>query len=90
MLDRGVRRFQRLFGTLVAVVVRAGVRIVHADSADEGALAEVEGECGEEIGRRDVDGGEVRGCCGTVGEGAGDDTGIDGFGTGEGFRVRAG
>ena len=90
MLDRGVRRFQRLFGTLVAVVVRAGVRIVHADSADEGALAEVEGECGEEIGRRDVDGGVVGGCCGTVGEGAGDDAGVDGFGAGEGVRVRAG
>jgi len=90
VLDRGVCRFQRLFSTLITVVVRAGVRIVHADSADEGALAKVEGECGEEIGRRDVDGGVVGGCGGTVGEGAGDDAGVDGFGAGEGVRGRAG
>ena len=75
--DGGMCRVERLLGALVAVVVWAGVWVVHADAADEGALAEGEGEGSEEVGGGDVNRGVV-GCRGGAGgEGAGDDARID-------------
>lgn len=80
MADAGFRVGDAGGGVFVAVVGWAGKWFVHADSADEGALAEGEGESGEEVGGGDVDGGVVGGCCGAVGEGARDDAVVDLFG----------
>lgn len=91
MRDRRVCRLERLGSALVAVVGRAGVGVVHADAADEGALAEGEGEGGEEVGGRDVDCGVVGGGGGATGERAGDGARVDCFGAGKGVgRGRGG
>ena len=90
MRDSGVCRFERLLRAFVAVVIGTGVRVVHADTADEGALAKVEGESREEVSGGDVDCCIVRGCSGAVGESAGDDAGVDCFGAGEGIRSGGG
>lgn len=65
--------------------------MVHADAADERALADGEGEGGEEVCGRGGDGGEVGGGSGAVGEGAVEDTAVDLAGAGEGvyFEGRA-
>lgn len=73
----------RVFGSAVAVVVRAGAWFVHTYAADEGALAGGVGEGGEEVGRGDVNGGIVGGGGGAVAESAGDEAGVDVAGVGE-------
>lgn len=80
--DRRLGRGDRLLGRRVAVVSGAEARVVHADAADQGALAAAEAERGEEVGGGDVDGGVVGGAGGAVGEGAGDDSGVGGAGGG--------
>ena len=71
-----------LFGGLVSDVFWGEIG-VHAYAADEGALALLETDGGEEVGRGDVEGCEVGGCCCAVGEGAGYAAGVDTAGEGE-------
>lgn len=76
-------RLERLGGALVPVVGRTSVGVVHADAADEGALAEGEGEGGEEVGGGYVDCGVVGGSGSATGERAGDDACVDCSGAGK-------
>lgn len=71
------------FGGCVTVVVWGEVG-VHADAADEGALASGEADVGEEVGAGDVGRRVVCGCCCAVGEGTGYAGGVDAAGEGKG------
>ena len=58
--------------------------VVHADFADEGALAKIKSCGGEEFGGGDVEGGVVGGCGDALVEGLGYAGGVDGLGVGGG------
>lgn len=72
VVDGGAGAGEGLVGGLVAVVGRVHVAVVHADAADEGALAGGEAEVGEQVGGLDVEGGVVGGRRGAVGQRAAD------------------
>lgn len=77
VVDCGLCCVETLFGGLVNVVGWADIFVVHADAADEGALAVGMAECGEGVGGWDVDGCKV-GCAGcAVGERASNDLVVD-------------
>lgn len=82
MRDCRFRVSDAFLGASIAVIVRC--EGVHAAAADEGALAGGEAEVREQVGGGDGDGGVVGGGGGAVGEGAGDDAGVDALGGGEG------
>ena len=84
----GLRCGDRGLGGCVVVVVWAKGLVVHADAADEGALAAGVAEEGEGIGCGDVDGCEVGGAGCAVGEGARDYLVVDAK-SGGGSIVRA-
>jgi len=58
-------------------VGRRAERGVHADAADESALAFEEAGGGQDVGTGGVGGGEVGGCCCAMGEEAGDAVCVD-------------
>lgn len=63
------------FDALVAVVL--GAHRVHADSPYKRTLALGFADVGQKVGRGNVDGGVVGGCCGAVGESARDSAVVD-------------
>ena len=82
MVDTGLGLVDGDVGGFVAKVLRALLGTVHADAADEGALAAGMAEGGEEVSGGDVDGSEVGGTGSTVCEGAGDGLVVDAVGVG--------
>lgn len=66
MADYGAGFCDGVGGGGVAVGGRAEV-CVHADAANEGALAFAKADGGEDVGAGGVGGGEVGGCGGAVG-----------------------
>ena len=82
VVDTGLGLVDGDVGGLVAKIIGALFGTVHADAADEGALAAGEAEGGEEVGGGDVDGSEVGGAGGAICEGAGDDLVVDAVGVG--------
>lgn len=86
MRDAGLAVADGRLGGLVAEVL--GAHAVHADAADEGALATSFAYVGEEVGGGDVEGGVVGAAGGAVAEGAAYDAVVDGLGAVE--RAEAG
>ena len=82
MLNCSFRIPHRLFRACISVVFGAKIT-VHANAADEGALAFSETNICEEVCGGDVGGGEVGGCGCAVGEGAVDAAGVGTAGGGE-------
>lgn len=73
IVDGRFGRVESLVGGLVDIVGWALVGIIHADAADEGALAVRVTEGGESVGCRDVDRCKVRGAGCAVGQSTSDD-----------------
>lgn len=77
VINSRLRGIKPLLGGLVDVVRWALIFVIHADTADEGALAVGVAEGCEGVGCWDMNGCKVRGARCAVGESASDDLIVD-------------